>query len=262
MPIGVRARGIDLGAWWWCHRVRDAMRTDHRPLRVKRLQAVWHDWWARRFLCPQFDSIGEGLVVYNPRKIEVVGPRVRVGRNAHILATPDRPIRFSVYPGASGSIEIGDYAIILAGSRFDSASGIVAGKSCMFATNSHLSDADWHDQYDRTCAPGKTAPIRLGDNVWIGDSAIVCKGVRIGDNSIIGTGAVVARDIPANSVAVGNPARVVRELDPARELVTREKLFTGEVSWEEYIDGFERWVLTPNTYRRWLRSLLAPTRED
>jgi acetyltransferase-like isoleucine patch superfamily enzyme len=238
------------------------VRSDHRPLGLKRAQAAWHGWWARHFLCPQFDAIGEGLVVYNPRHVEISGPRVRIGRDAHILATRDRPIRFTVYPGTAGAIEIGDYPIILAGARFASATSITAGKSCMFATHSYLSDADWHDHYDRTSAPGPTRAIRLGDNVWVGDSAIVCKGVSIGDNSIIGAGAVVTRDVPANAVAVGNPARVVKELDPARELVTRERLFTGEESWEEYIDRFERWVLTPNTFRAWLRSVLAPTRED
>lgn len=238
------------------------MRSDHRPLRIKRAQAAWYAWRARRFLVPQFDAVGEGLVVYNPRDIEVSGPRVRIGRHAHLLATRDRPIRFTVYPSAEGGIEIGDYAIILAGARFAAASSIVVGKNCMFATNSHLNDADWHDQYDRTSAPGKTRPIRLGDNVWIGDSATVCKGVTIGDNSIIGAGAVVARDVPANSVAVGNPARVVRELDPTREFVTRERLFTGEVSWAEYIERFERWVLTPNTFKNWVRTIVAPTRDD
>ncbi|WP_338697643.1 sugar O-acetyltransferase [Streptomyces sp. Q6] len=55
-------------------------------------------------------------------------------------------------------------------------------------------------------------PITLGDNVWLGGGVIVCPGVTIGDNSVIGAGAVVTRDIPANVVAVGNPARVVREL--------------------------------------------------
>lgn len=55
-------------------------------------------------------------------------------------------------------------------------------------------------------------PINLGDNVWIGGGAIVCPGVTIGDNSVVGAGAVVTRDIPANVVAVGNPARPVREL--------------------------------------------------
>ncbi|MFI9420722.1 sugar O-acetyltransferase [Streptomyces werraensis] len=55
-------------------------------------------------------------------------------------------------------------------------------------------------------------PITIGDNVWIGGGAIVCPGVTIGDNSVIGAGAVVTRDIPANVVAVGNPARPVRSL--------------------------------------------------
>ncbi|GHF87059.1 sugar O-acetyltransferase [Streptomyces griseosporeus] len=55
-------------------------------------------------------------------------------------------------------------------------------------------------------------PITVGDNVWIGGGAIVLPGVTIGDNSVIGAGAVVTKDVPANAVAVGNPARVVRSL--------------------------------------------------
>ncbi|QNP66446.1 sugar O-acetyltransferase [Streptomyces genisteinicus] len=55
-------------------------------------------------------------------------------------------------------------------------------------------------------------PITIGDNVWLGGGAIVLPGVTIGDNSVIGAGSVVTRDVPANVVAVGNPARAVREL--------------------------------------------------
>lgn len=55
-------------------------------------------------------------------------------------------------------------------------------------------------------------PITIGDNVWIGGGAIVLPGVTIGDNSVIGAGSVVTKDIPANVIAVGNPARVVRSL--------------------------------------------------
>ncbi|MFC9459390.1 sugar O-acetyltransferase [Streptomyces sp. NPDC056637] len=55
-------------------------------------------------------------------------------------------------------------------------------------------------------------PITIGDNVWLGGGAIVCPGVSIGDNSVIGAGAVVTKDVPANVVAVGNPARPVRTL--------------------------------------------------
>jgi maltose O-acetyltransferase len=57
-------------------------------------------------------------------------------------------------------------------------------------------------------------PIVIGDNVWLGGGVIVCPGVTIGANTVVGAGAVVVRDLPANVVAVGNPARVVREVEP------------------------------------------------
>jgi maltose O-acetyltransferase len=56
-------------------------------------------------------------------------------------------------------------------------------------------------------------PITIGDNVWLGGGVIVCPGVSIGDDTVVGAGAVVTRDLPAGVVAVGNPARVIRELD-------------------------------------------------
>jgi maltose O-acetyltransferase len=55
-------------------------------------------------------------------------------------------------------------------------------------------------------------PIRIGDNVWLGGGVIVCPGVRIGDNTVVGAGSVVTKDLPADVVAVGSPARVVRTL--------------------------------------------------
>jgi maltose O-acetyltransferase len=55
-------------------------------------------------------------------------------------------------------------------------------------------------------------PIALGDNVWLGSGAIVCPGVSIGTDTVVGAGAVVTRDLPAGVLAVGVPARVIREL--------------------------------------------------
>ena len=56
-------------------------------------------------------------------------------------------------------------------------------------------------------------PITIGNDVWIGGSVVVCPGVTIGDNCVIGAGSVVVHDIPANCIAVGNPARVLREIN-------------------------------------------------
>ena len=55
-----------------------------------------------------------------------------------------------------------------------------------------------------------TAPVVIGNNVWIGDRVIILPGVHIGNGTIIGAGSVVTRDIPPNSVAAGNPAKVLK----------------------------------------------------
>lgn len=55
-------------------------------------------------------------------------------------------------------------------------------------------------------------PVRIGNNVWIGGSVTILPGVTIGDNVTIGAGSVVTRDIPANSIAVGNPAKVIKSI--------------------------------------------------
>lgn len=58
-------------------------------------------------------------------------------------------------------------------------------------------------------------PIAIGNNVWLGGGVIILPGVSIGENTVVGAGAVVTRDLPANVIAVGNPARIVRELPNA-----------------------------------------------
>ena len=61
----------------------------------------------------------------------------------------------------------------------------------------------------------QTAPITIEDDVWLGGGVIVLPGVSIGDNSVIGAGSVVTKNIPANSLAVGNPCRVLRQISDA-----------------------------------------------
>ena len=73
-------------------------------------------------------------------------------------------------------------------------------------------NVDWISDggtYDRFCET-QTAPVIIGNNVWIGGGAIILPGVTIGNNVVIGAGSVVTKNIPDNVIAVGSPCRVVR----------------------------------------------------
>ena len=76
----------------------------------------------------------------------------------------------------------------------------------MFANGAYISDSDWHGIYDRALPVGKSSQVVLEDNVWIGDSAIVNKGVTIGKNSIVGAGSVVVKDVPKNCLLYTSPS--------------------------------------------------------
>ncbi|MFL5845146.1 MAG: sugar O-acetyltransferase [Solirubrobacteraceae bacterium] len=90
---------------------------------------------------------------------------------------------------------------------------ITIGAACQLATNVQLLTATHPvDPARRREGWESGAPITLGENVWLGGGAIVGPGVTIGEDSVIGAGAVVTRDVPAGVVAVGNPARVLREI--------------------------------------------------
>jgi len=87
------------------------------------------------------------------------------------------------------------------------------GAACQLATNVQLLSATHPvDPEPRRAGWEYGEPITLGDNVWLGGGAIVCPGVTIGDDTVVGAGAVVTRDLPVGVVAVGNPARVLREI--------------------------------------------------
>jgi maltose O-acetyltransferase len=68
------------------------------------------------------------------------------------------------------------------------------------------------DHESRRAGWESAAPIVIGDNAWLAAGVIVCPGVTIGQNSVIGAGSVVTRDVPARTLAVGSPCRVIREL--------------------------------------------------
>ena len=125
----------------------------------------------------------------------------------------------------------------------------------MFGHGAYITDSDWHGIYDRTEVVGSPKEVVLEKNVWIGDSAIVCKGVTIGENSIIGAGSVVTKDVPKNSVYAGNPAKLVKELDES-EFVSRESFFSDPKKLAEDFDMLDRYTLAKNSTFSWIKSLI------
>lgn len=75
-------------------------------------------------------------------------------------------------------------------------------------------------------------PIHIGNNVWMGAGVVIVPGVTIGDNSVIGAGSIVTKDIPSNVVAVGNPCRVLREInDHDKEYYYKDRKIDYEELW-------------------------------
>ena len=72
---------------------------------------------------------------------------------------------------------------------------------------------DWNPESEEYFCRTYALPIRIGNGCWLGGGVIVLPGVTIGDGSVIGAGSVVTRDIPANSLAVGNPCRIIRSIN-------------------------------------------------
>jgi len=241
------------------------VRRDHRPYFIKKAHIRLQDAYVVHFLRPHFESLGKEFTFVRPWYVKVFGSPITLGNYANVIACSDMKVRLTVWSEKEdrGRIRIGDYCLICPGTRISSAHEIIIGNNCMLASKVYITDSDWHDTYNRVDSSEKTAPVRLGHNVWIGDSAIICKGVTIGENSIIGAGAVVVDPIPSNAIAAGNPARVVKRLDPRMKLTTRAEWFAGLSGLgKEAINRKDRERLSGNTFLGWLRSILAPQNGD
>jgi len=108
----------------------------------------------------------------------------------------------------------------LSGTTICAAQSVVIGDNALIGANVTIADTDFHAldpqgrRYNQQESSIRSAPVRIEDNVFIGTGSIVLKGVTIGENSVIGAGSVVSSSIPRNSIAAGNPCRVLRRLEP------------------------------------------------
>lgn len=142
------------------------------------------------------------------------GSKINIGRHctfnsshrSNLIGVYSPCMLSTIQPGAI--IEIGD-CCGFSGTVIGCAQHIKLGNNVRCGANTLITDSDWHTDDPRT---GDNKPVVIDDNVWLGYSVKVLKGVHIGENSLIGACSVVTKDIPANVVAAGNPCKVIKHL--------------------------------------------------
>ncbi|MBE6669223.1 MAG: sugar O-acetyltransferase [Ruminococcaceae bacterium] len=150
-----------------------------------------------KLLKEMFAEIGEGCYIEPPLHANWGGHHVHFGKGVYA--------NFNLTLVDDTHIYVGDYTLI--------------GPNVTIATGGHPIDPDLREkgyQYN--------ASVRIGRNCWIGAGAVIVPGVTVGDNTVIGAGSVVTKDIPSGVVAVGNPCRVLREVnDRDKEYFFKDK---------------------------------------
>jgi maltose O-acetyltransferase len=128
--------------------------------------------------------LGSGEILLQPRSVDaeiVIGERNRFSNGVSLIANK--------------RIEIGD--------------------GCQIGDLVVIYDSDFHEiaPATRNRSAGLTAPVRIGNNVWIGSRAMILKGVTIGDNSVVAAMSLVTGSVPPNCIVAGNPAKILRYIE-------------------------------------------------
>ncbi len=156
-----------------------------------------------KMLKDMFCEIGEGCYIEPPFHSNFGGKHVHFGKKVYA--------NFNLTLVDDTHIYIGDYTMI--------------GPNVTIATACHPIMPELREK-----AYQYNIPVHIGKNCWIGAGAVILPGITVGDNSVIGAGSVVTKDIPSGVVAVGNPCRILREInDHDREFYFKDKKIDPEM---------------------------------
>jgi hypothetical protein len=197
--------------------------TNHRPLTLGRIVGgVW--------------SRGQGVLArvrghYYRLKFRLTGQRVIIGRRFRVTGTLDirgpgtvifgddcgvvstRLSPTTPWTHAPDAVIRFGNRVLMTGTRLGCETRIevsdFAGLADARIMDTDFHSLDYYEDHPRYNTYGRSKPITIGRNAWIGAGSMILKGVRIGDNAIVAAGAVVVTHVPANAVVLGNPARVV-----------------------------------------------------
>lgn len=150
-----------------------------------------------------FAEIGEGCYIEPPLHSNFGGRHVHFGKNVYA--------NFNLTLVDDTHIYVGDHTMI--------------GPNVTIASAGHPILPELREKGYQF-----NMPVHIGKNCWIGAGVIIVPGINIGDNTVIGAGSIVTKDIPANSVAVGNPCRVIREInDRDREYYFKDRKISENI---------------------------------
>jgi acetyltransferase-like isoleucine patch superfamily enzyme len=169
------------------------------------------------WISKEFKSLGKNTIIY-PLKDLVGGKYISIGERCTIgkctvLTAWDKYGSDSFMPQIiiGNNVSIGDDSHITSINKIEIGNNVLTGKKVTITDNAHgksVLESLLVPPIDR--ALHSSGPVIIEDNVWIGDKVSILSNTRIGKNSIIGANAVVTKNIPPNSLAVGNPAKVIK----------------------------------------------------
>lgn len=150
-----------------------------------------------------FAEIGEGCYIEPPLHANFGGRHVHFGKNVYA--------NFNLTLVDDTHIYVGDHTMI--------------GPNVTIASAGHPILPELREKGYQF-----NMPVHIGKNCWIGAGVVIVPGINIGDNTVIGAGSIITKDIPANSVAVGNPCRVIREInDRDREYYFKDRKISENI---------------------------------
>jgi serine acetyltransferase len=209
-----RALRFHLPVFWLTRPVFSLLYHLHVGVReggIRLLRFLWYE----PLLRSQCAQVGRG---FQMEQLPFMSGSGRIVIGDHVTFAGKQVLIFGNRGEAEPELVIGDHTFIGHLCSFAVSGSLRIGRHCLLASWVQVSDYDGHPidaerrRAGEPAPPEGIRPVVIGDDVWIGASAIILKGVRIGDRSIVGAGSVVTRDVPPDVVVAGNPARVVKSL--------------------------------------------------
>lgn len=161
-------------------------------------------WYLRRA-----DQVGNRVRVFG-RPLIVNGGRMVIGERVQLISTV---ATLEMVSDVGGLLEIGDGTFVNSGCSIAATQLVRIGADCHIGPHTMMLDNDFHRiEPERRNERPPSAPIIIGDNVWIGSRVIITSGTTIGTGSCVAAGSIVTKDVPARTLVAGVPARVIRTL--------------------------------------------------